>query len=192
MWSKDARLILVSGPSGAGKSTVVKEIFSLYGPKMMAVPVSYTTRPRRGVEKEAVDYYFVSRERFLSLKDKGFFAEWACVYKHYYGTALEQLEKHWQKGLVLIKDFDLQGVSALKKLYPQALRVFIAPPSVEELINRVRKRRENSDEDIQLRIQQAQKEMERGASFEHYVENTDLQKTLEKMKKIIETYLKTI
>ena len=158
----------------------------------MAIPVSYTTRPRRGTEKEAVDYHFVSRERFLLLKDKGFFAEWAYVYKHYYGTSLEQLEQYWKKGLALIKDFDLQGVSALKKLYPQALRVFIAPPSVEELINRVRKRQENSDEDIQLRLQQAQKEMEHGACFEHYVENRELQKTIEKVKKIIEKHLKTI
>ncbi len=189
---KKQPFIVISGPSGAGKSTIVKEILSLYGPKAMSTTVSYTTRPRRNSEKDGRDYHFVSEERFVSLKDMNFFAEWAYVYDNYYGTAVDQIEKHWREGRAIIKDFDLQGASSIRKLYPQVVRVFISPPSTEELVNRVRRRKENSAEDMKLRMEQAQKEMEQISRFDYHVENVDILGTVKKLEKIIEEYLKKV
>lgn len=158
----------------------------------MATTVSYTTRPPRGEEKEGRDYHFVSKERFLALKEQYFFAEWAYVYNYYYATAVEQIERYWAEDKAIIKDLDLRGADQIKKNYPQALRVFIAPPSVEELVHRVRKRQENSREELKVRIEQALNEMEHGNSFDHYLANVDIQETIKKLKKIIDKYLKTV
>ena len=189
---KKKALIVVCGPSGAGKSTMIREMLSLYGPKVMATTVSYTTRPPRGEEMEGCDYHFVSEEQFLVLKEKHFFAEWAYVYNYYYATAVEQIEGHWAEGKAIIKDIDLQGADQIKKLYPQAMRVFISPPSVEELALRMHKRKENSMEELEVRIGQAKKEMEQIAQFDHHLENVDLQETIKKLKKVIDEYLKTV
>jgi len=182
--------IVLSGPSGVGKSTIVKEILSIYGPKVIGTTISYTTRLSRGMEREAHSYYFVSEAEFLSLRDKNFFAEWAYVYKHYYGTSIEQIEQHWKEGRAIIKDFDLQGADAIKKLYPQTLRVFVTPPSLEELMNRVHKRKENNKADMMVRIKEAKKEMEKISQFDYQLENAEFQETIKKLKKIIEEYLK--
>ncbi len=181
---------VLSGPSGSGKSTIVKEVLSLYGPEIMGTTVSYTTRPLRGAEQEGKHYHFVSKEEFLSLKEKNFFAEWAYVYNHYYGTDIKQINQHWSKGRAIIKDFDLKGASAIKQLYPQALRIFISPPSVEELADRVRKRQENLPEEIKFRLQEAKKEMKQKVQFDYHLKNVNLKKTIEKIKKIIDKYLK--
>ena len=184
------KIIVLSGPSGSGKSTIVKEILSLYGSRIMGKTISYTTRPLRGAEREGQDYHFVSEKKFLFLTQQNFFAEWAYVYNHYYGTAIEQITQHWNKGRAIIKDFDLQGANAIKKLYPQTLRIFISPPSQEELANRVRKRKENSAEDIERRMKQARKELEQSTQFDYCVENANLQATINQVKKIINQYLK--
>ena len=122
---------MLSGPSGAGKSTIVKEILSAYGPDIMGTTISYTTRSPRSAEREACDYHFVSEEEFLSLKRDFFFAEWTYVYNHYYGTAIDQIDRHRREGRAIIKDFDLKGAEAIKRLYPQTLNIFISPPSRE-------------------------------------------------------------
>lgn len=186
---KNAFLVL-SGPSGSGKSTIVKEVLSLYGPKIMGTTVSYTTRTLRGAEQEGKHYHFVSEKEFLSLKEKNFFAEWAYVYNHYYGTAIKQINQHWSKNRAIIKDFDLQGASAIKRLYPQALRIFISPPSVKELADRVRKRNENNMEEMKFRLEKAQQEMEQNVQFDYHLKNVNLNKTIEKITKIIDEYLK--
>ena len=189
---KKKPLIILSGPSGVGKSTMVKEILSIYGPKKMGTTITYTTRPPRGSEQEGRDYYFISEEKFVSLKLKNFFAEWAFVYNYYYGTALEQIDRHWKADRAIIKDFDLKGADTIKKLYPHTMRVFIFPPSIEELIHRVYKRSENKEEDIEVRIKQAEREMEQGSQFDHQLENINLPETVEKLKKVIEEYLKKV
>ena len=189
---KKQSFIVLSGPSGVGKSTIVKEILSLYGPEKIGTTISYTTRPRRGLEREACEYHFVTEEDFLSLKKKNFFAEWAYVYNYYYGTAIEQIDRHWREGRAIIKDLDLQGADLIKKLHPHTLRIFICPPSLEELSRRVYKRSENKEEDVEIRIKQAQREMEQSAQFDYQLKNVDLQETIEKLKKIIEEYLKRV
>ena len=189
---KKKPLIILSGPSGVGKSTIVKEMISIYGPERMGTTITYTTRPLRGVEQEGREYYFISEEKFVSLKEQGFFAEWAVVYNYYYGTAVEQINDHWAKGRAIIKDLDLQGADIIKKLYPQSLRVFISPPSLEELIHRVHKRSENKEKDMEIRIKEARKEMEQSSRFDYQLKNVNLSETVEKLKKIIEEYIEKV
>ena len=190
MQNNKKKIIILTGPSGAGKSTLVKGLLGLFGAKVMACTVSYTTRPLRGKEQASLDYHFVSEKKFLDLQKQGFFAEWAKVYGHYYGTSNKEIQKHWQAGRAIIKDLDLQGAKAIKKLYPQALRVFVAPPSLKELAHRIQKRQENTDKEIKSRIQEAQEEIQQSTHFEQRVENKDFEKTLQNLKKIIEIYLK--
>ena len=194
MWSKGNKkpLVIISGPSGVGKSTIVKEILSFYGPEKMGTTITYTTRSPRSAEKHGREYYFVSEEEFISLKEKNVLAEWTYIYNHYYGTAIEQMNSLWEEGKVIIKDFDLKGAMAIKTLYPQTLRIFISPPSVEELIQRVQKRSENPEKDMEVRIRQAKQEMEESSYFDYSLENNDLSTTIEKLKKIIEEYMKKI
>ena len=190
MLNKKKTLIVISGPSGSGKSTLVKEVLSLYGPEKMGTLVSYTSRPPRRSEKEGCEYHFVSKEQFLFLKEKNFFAEWTYVYEHHYGTSIEQINKHWNEGRTIIKDFDLQGADAIKKIYPQALRVFIHPPSLEELKNRVYNRQENEKKDIEIRMEQAKVEIKQASYFDYQLRNANILDTIGKLKKIIEEYLK--
>ncbi len=188
MKNKKALLVL-TGPSGAGKSTLVQKLLSLYGPNIMGKTVSYTTRPPRGAEKLGQDYHFVSEKHFLSLREKGFFVEWSHVYGNYYATAKEELEKQWKEGKAIVKDFDLRGAKALKKIYPDSLIVFVSPPSLEELSRRLSRRKENRSKDMQVRIQQAKKEMQQSDDFDLKIKNTDLTTTTQSLKKIMDQYL---
>ena len=182
-------IVVLTGPSGVGKSTLVRKLLSHYGPNTLKTTVSYTTRPRRGTEKQGVEYYFVSRENFLSLRQQKFFVEWSYVYENYYATAKEELEKHWKAGRAIIKDFDLRGAYSLKKLYPQALVVFIAPPSLKELNRRLQKRQENHPQDIHLRIQQAKEELKQASQFDQEIINKNLKQTITDLKHLIDPYL---
>ena len=189
---KERAFIVISGPSGTGKSTIVREILSFYGSDKMGKTVSYTSRLPRGSEREGCEYHFVSKKQFSLLKEQSFFAEWACVYGHYYGTAIEQINQLWNKGKAIIKDFDLQGAEAIKKLYPQTLRVFIHPPSLEELESRVYNRKENEKEDMEMRMKQAKVEIQQASLFDYQLKNVNLSETVGKLKKIIEKYLKKV
>lgn len=182
--------IIISGPSGVGKTTIVKNILSFYGSQKMETIISHTTRPLRGKEQNAKEYYFITKKQFIELQQKKAFAEWAFVYGNYYGTSKKQILQHWDQGKIIIKDLDLQGAQSMKQLYPQSLSVFIAPPSIKELSHRITKRKENQLKDIQIRTQQAKAEIKKTDDFDYTIKNIDLQKTTEKLKKIIEEYIK--
>ena len=179
--------IVLSGPSGSGKSTLLKQALDFYGPDKLRTTVSHTTRPPRGREKDSKDYYYVSEERFLELIKQKFFMEWAVVYGHHYGTAMDQVLSHWQQGCAIIKDCDLQGAGSIKKCFPQAVRVFITVPSLQVLKERVSKREENTDTEMSVRIKAAEEEIKQASRFEHQIINEDISKSLEKLKKIIDS-----
>jgi len=124
------------------------------------------------------------------MKEKGCFAEWACVYKHYYGTPLDQIYQFWNEGKLIIKDLDLQGAELIKKRFPSTVRVFIHPPSLDSLVERIHKRRSHSDRDVWIRSEKAQWEIEGASKFDHQIVNNIFPETFEKLKKIIESCLK--
>ena len=186
---KKQAFIVLSGPSGSGKSTLLKLVLKLYKPDQLKTLISYTTRPPRGKEQNFQDYYYVSREQFFKLVNQNFFVEWASVYGHYYGTAMDQVMEHWKKGIAIIKDCDLQGAQNIKKRFPQTLRIFIQAPSMKDLKDRVSKREENTNQEMNVRIQAAPKEIQQAHHFEHQIINENLPETLKKLKTLIDSYI---
>ena len=181
-------IVVLAGPSGCGKSTLLKELLRLYGTRASAT-VSYTTRRLRGQERDSKDYHYVSQEKFKDLVKKNFFVEWACVYGCYYGTSRAQLLEHWRKGRMIIKDYDLQGADLIKKHFPQALRIFILPPSLSALKQRISQRKENTPQEIQQRLKAAKEEILRASQFDCQIANINLKETTKKLKQVIDKYV---
>ncbi len=181
--------LVICGPSGVGKSTLIQKVLKKYT-ESLRVPVSYTTRPPRAGEVCGRDYHFVSSSRFKELRQKNFFLEWACVYQHYYGTAFGELSRIWKSKKIVIKDLDTQGADEVKKKIPTCLRIFILPPSLDALTDRVQKRREGSVQDILKRSVAVNAEIAKAKEFDHQVVNHNLTHTLKQLGNIIEAYIK--
>jgi len=183
MNSQRGALIVITAPSGTGKSTLIKELKK----KMpnLEFSISYTTRQPRAGEVDGKDYFFVSIKKFLALKDQGFFAEWAEVHGNYYGTPKKNILKSLQEGIDLLFDIDIQGAKQLKDNLKQGIYIFIFPPSLKELKNRLQKRGTDSQEVINLRLQNAKQEIKHAYFFDYWVVNDDLMKTVKKIESII-------
>lgn len=175
-------LIIVSAPSGAGKSSFCNKALKEF--PTLVHSISYTTRTARPRESNGDHYFFVTEKEFLNLIEKGFFAEWAKVHSHYYGTSKEQLSKAWEKGLTVIMDIDVQGASQLKKQYPLAHTIFILPPSIEELKKRLQKRDTKTDS-LALRLKNAEEEMKMADQYKYKIVNDNFDHSYEKFRKII-------
>lgn len=161
---------VISGPSGCGKSTLIRRILaSLDGVRFS---VSHTTRERRRSEVEGKDYYFVTRERFLRLVEKGAFVEWAAVHGAYYGTSKKELTRGGDSDVIL--DIDVQGAAQVRKKVLTAVFIFVLPPSLRELRKRIEGRGLNSAADIRKRLATARKEVRAYSSFDYVVVNDDL------------------
>lgn len=160
---------MLSGPSGVGKDAVLARM------KRKALPLHYTvtatTRPQREGERDGVDYHFLSAERFQQMVERGEMLEWAKVYGHWYGVPREQVKEALGRGLDVIIKADVQGAATIKKACPQAILVFLTPHSMEELEERLRKRKTESTIDLGLRIKTAYQEMKRLPMFEYVVVN---------------------
>jgi guanylate kinase len=177
-------LIIVSAPSGAGKSTLVEKALQDFD--FLVDSVSYTTRAIRAGESEGHPYHFVTKEKFVELKDKGFFVETAEVHGHYYGTPRHQIDDAHKVGKTMIMDVDVQGAESLKRLYPDALTVFILPPSIDELRRRLEKRDKGKTNNLEVRIQNAAHEMSKANQFQHQIVNDNIDRSYAQLKKIIE------
>ncbi len=165
-------VLIVSAPSGAGKSTLVKRLLA-------SVPglwfsVSYTTRPRRAGERNGKDYFFVSRDRFKKMIAGGEFVEWADVFGQLYGTAREQLEAARKAGRDILLDIDVQGHRQVRWKLPQAISIFVLPPSYHELERRLRHRHSDAPEVIERRLQTARQEIQHWREYDYLVVNDDL------------------
>lgn len=147
--------------------------------------VSYTTRPKRPGERDGVDYHFMNEKDFNTRKDKGFFAEWARVHEYYYGTSREDLDAIIDKGHDAIMDIDVQGARQLKKSFPDSVSVFILPPSLRELENRLKQRGTEDDESIQKRLEAAVDEMKSLSVYDYLVVNRDLLSSSSQLESII-------
>jgi len=160
-------LVVLSGPSGVGKDAVLARMRKLGRP--FHYVITATTRPKRAGEKNGVDYYFHSRKEFQQMIDKQQFLEWANVYDNYYGVPKYEVTSALSKGLDAIVKVDVQGAATIKETLPQAVFIFLMPPSVEELEKRLRKRRSESSEDLALRLERARGEIKSLPLFDYVI-----------------------
>lgn len=169
------KMIIVSAPSGAGKTTIVK--YLLANIPNLTFSVSACSRPKRPNEVEGVSYYFMSIEEFKAKIQNDEFVEWQQVYENkYYGTLKSEIERIWDLNKYIAFDVDVLGALNIKKLYgSNALSIFIMPPSLDILEQRLRNRNTNSEEDIRQRLQKAKFEMSFSDQFDNIIINDDLQ-----------------
>jgi guanylate kinase len=165
-------LIVISGPSGVGKDTVLHRLFQLA--PHLEYSVSYTTRPPRPDEVNGKSYTFVSVPEFLSLIEQREFLEWARVYDHYYGTSRRRVEETLRRGDDIILKIDVQGAGFVRRRKPDALFIFITPPSTEELLSRLTGRDTESPQALELRQREALVELGLAKEYEHVVCNRDV------------------
>jgi guanylate kinase len=162
-------LYVVAAPSGAGKSSLVKALMEL---DSRVVPsISHTTREPRGQELHGREYYFVSQETFDQMVVQQAFLEWAQVHGNRYGTSKHSIEQRMAQGADVVLEIDFQGAIQVKRIFPNAVLVFILPPSWEELRSRLERRAEDSAEVIELRLQNAAAEMRHAQEFDFVIIN---------------------
>jgi guanylate kinase len=167
------RLVVVAGPSGAGKSTLLRRLLAEC--PRYAFAVSCTTRPPRPGEEQGREYYFLGEEEFERRVRAGEFAEWEALHARRYGTLKSEIETLRAAGRQVLFDVDVHGALRLKALYPEALLVFIAPPSLAVLEERLRARRSESEEQIAIRLERSRLELELAGRFDCRVVNDDLE-----------------
>jgi len=176
---KGGKFIIFSAPSGSGKTTIVRHL--LKQPKLnLAFSVSATSRPRRGKEKNGVNYYFMSISEFKKHIKNDDFLEWEEVYRdNFYGTLKSEVERLWAKGKNVIFDIDVVGGLRIKKKFPEeTLAVFVKPPSVDELKIRLKKRSTESEDKINMRVAKASVELATAPQFDKVIKNYDLDTAL--------------
>jgi len=169
-------IIAVSAPSGTGKTTILKNILRDF-PELV-FSVSATTRKKREFEVEGVDYFFISENEFENKIRNNEFVEWEKFYDYYYGTYKVFIENNINYGRSVIAEVDVKGALSLKKIYPQAVLIFICPPSLEELKYRLVNRNTESDEELRKRIERAEMELNHKGKFDYCIENNDLEKAI--------------
>lgn len=163
------RLIIVSAPSGAGKSTLCRRLLARL--PQLVYSISYTTRRPRAGERDGVDYHFISQTEFRQRIAAGRWAEWAEVHGNYYGTAREDIARHLAAGRDVLLDIDVQGMRQLLQVFPRSETVFIRPPSLEVLRQRLERRGTESPEVIDTRMRAAEREMAEQHRYRHVVVN---------------------
>ncbi|MBY5923312.1 guanylate kinase [Ferrimonas balearica] len=182
--ARRGNLFILSAPSGAGKSSLISAL--LQGKSAdMQVSVSHTTRAMRPGEENGVHYHFVTPEAFKDLIDQGAFFEWAEVFGNYYGTSRITIEQTLEKGIDVFLDIDWQGARQVKTLIPDAIGIFILPPSRAELERRLRSRGQDSDEVIAGRMAEAQSEISHYGEFDYLLVNEDFDTALSELRAIV-------
>ncbi|MEG1801398.1 MAG: guanylate kinase [Oscillospiraceae bacterium] len=169
----DSNIVVISGPSGCGKDTVVKKMLQM--DDRFVLSVSATTRPKRPIETDGVDYIFLTTQEFLTRITAGDFLEHTLYCNNYYGTLKQQIEDKVNGGKVVVLVIEVEGAQNVKKVYPDALTVFLAPPSLEELERRLRSRNTEDDNKIQQRLYKASEELGFQSSYDYIVENNAIE-----------------
>lgn len=180
-------VFIISAPSGSGKTTLTNELLT-WTPDLQ-FSISYTTRPPRGSEVNGREYFFVSREEFESMVRQDEFLEWANVFGYYYGTARRFLQEAKQRGKDLVLDIDVQGARQVKEKMPEAVSIFILPPSRQVLERRLRNRSATehvtSEEVINCRLLAAAKEIENYPNYDYILVNDRLEDSIDRLKAIV-------
>lgn len=182
-YSQQGMMIVLSGPSGAGKGTLKNEYMKRHNNAVFSV--SMTTRPPRPGEIEGTDYYFTNQAAFQSILANDGFLEWAQVHGEYYGTPKQFALNTLAENKDIVLDIDVQGALQVKKSYPQALMIFIIPPSVEILEQRLRRRGTETEEKIQRRLSNAKKELSLMNQYDYVVINTTIEEAYQRLNAII-------
>jgi guanylate kinase len=183
MKRKQGLLFVVSAPSGAGKTSLCRAITDSL--ENLTHSISYATRKPRPGEKDGRDYYFVSQERFRDMVHAGDFAEWAEVHSNLYGTSRRVLDDMVSKGLDVILDIDTQGAKQIKSKYDTAVFIFIMPPSLDILEERLRNRKSDHEDEIRKRMKKAREEIRDYSMYDYLIVNRDFDRALTELRSVV-------
>ena len=182
---KEGVLLVISSPSGTGKTTICKKLLEY--DKNIHLSVSVTTRKKRKNEVEGIDYYFRSKKDFLNLKSQNSFIENAFVFENYYGTLKSEVLEHLENGIDVLIDIDWQGTRQITQaMKGNLIKIFLLPPSIDELKKRLSKRNSDSIKEINFRMSKALKEIKHFDEYDYVLVNDNLENTFQKIVKIIE------
>tara|TARA_B100001109_G_scaffold246056_1_gene234395 strand:- start:45138 stop:45815 length:678 start_codon:yes stop_codon:yes gene_type:complete len=176
-------LFIFSAPSGAGKTSLVKGLLDSTG--YIGVSVSHTTRAPRPGETDGKDYHFVPVEEFQQMVNRGAFLEHAQVFDNFYGTSQEWVESELAAGRDVILEIDWQGAEQVRRLMPDTISVFIAPPSISALRERLQKRGQDDEQTIERRMRDARKEMSHYGEYDYLIINDNFNNTVEELRAIV-------
>lgn len=183
MLKKKGLLLVVSGPSGAGKGTICKKFLEMNPEAKLSI--SATTRQPRTGEAEGISYYFKTREEFEEMIAKGEFLEHAKIYDNYYGTPRKAIMDEIEKGNDVILEIEMQGAMQVKQAYPEAVFIFILPPSLDELKNRIVGRGTETAEQIEKRFSSAYNEIKLLGDYDYFIFNNVVEKSAQEIAEII-------
>ncbi|MCX7115382.1 MAG: guanylate kinase [Gammaproteobacteria bacterium] len=169
------QVFIVAAPSGGGKTSLVQHLVTTFD--QVEVSISHTTRDRRPGEEEAEHYFFVSEPTFLSMIQAGSFIEHAKVYGHHYGTSVLQIESRLSRGIDVVLDIDWQGAQQIRKRFPEAISIFILPPSFEVLRQRLVDRQRDCLDTVQKRMEKAKSEIQHYDEFDYLIINDDFSRS---------------
>lgn len=181
--SHSGSLIIVAAPSGGGKTSLVKELIRRL--PEVKVSISHTTRAIRPGEINGVDYFFVNDEKFDIMVDESAFVEHARVFNHQYGTSFEQIRERLAAGIDIVLDIDWQGAQQIRARFRDAVSVFVIPPSLEILKQRLMNRQQDNEDIIESRMQRAQDEMSHYSEFDYLIVNDDFAKAAAELESIV-------
>ncbi|MCW8444257.1 guanylate kinase [Fluoribacter gormanii] len=167
-------LFIVAAPSGGGKTSLVKRLIETMDD--IEVSVSHTTRAMRPGERNGVDYFFTDEKEFMRMIDDCAFLEHARVFNHLYGTSMEQITRRLQNGIDVVLDIDWQGAAQIRRSFPEAVSIFIVPPSLEVLRQRLLNRRQDKDDVVSDRMKKAQDELSHYPEFDYLIVNDNFEK----------------
>ena len=182
----DGKLFIISAPSGTGKTTLCRRILNHFTD--MRYSVSHTTRSPRGGERNHIDYHFIPRDEFEKGIQNDRWAEWAVVHGNYYGTSAEYIERQMDKGRDILLDIDVQGTMQILKRFTDCVTIFIMPPSLEALRNRLAQRGTEDGAVIEERMKNAEIEMAQKEKYRHIIVNDQLEEAEKELISLIESY----
>ena len=177
--------IIISAPSGTGKTTTCKRLIQRM--PNLKIATSHTTRKIRDGETVGVDYFFISKKEFETKRDNKDFLEWAQVHTEYYGTSFESIEKPQQEGFDILLELDVQGVDSLRNMKFNGAYILILPPSIKEMMNRLRKRGTETEESIEIRVNTGKEEIKNYKKYDYVITNFDVEETVESILAIVQS-----
>jgi guanylate kinase len=177
------RIFVISSPSGGGKSSLISRVLkSVAG---LTLATSHTSRPPRKGERDGREYHFVSHADFLGMRGKGEFVEWVRLHGHLYGTSRKELDALLKDGKDILLDIDIRGAASVADIYPDAISVFILPPSLEVLEKRLRKRGSEDEEQVQARLKTAKREVKAARRYRYCIINRSLDKAASELEAVV-------